>query len=194
MLGRSSVQFLAVCASATLTMACRSGVPARRSGVLAATVDSALRTSRQVVCNAIPSVPRPAVWSPRPDATSKPETRCSTSMSHRAATSLRGVGRGMSPIQLAPGLSGRWPCQTPDCTDPRRFARRQAASKALVSGARLTISSTRTWTLTRRNYPWFRTFIRVPEPDPRRVRSGTTYLRPFAGSRCDQACQAKRTA
>ena len=54
MLGRSSVQFLTVCASATLTIACRSGVPARRSGVLAATVDSALRTSRQVVCNAIP--------------------------------------------------------------------------------------------------------------------------------------------
>ncbi len=54
MFAHSTLVFHAVCISAIITIACRPGLPARRPGVLTATVDSALQPSRQLVCNDIP--------------------------------------------------------------------------------------------------------------------------------------------
>jgi len=52
--GYSSFAFLTLWALAIFAIACRPAVPARRSGVLTATVDSALQPSPHLVCNAIP--------------------------------------------------------------------------------------------------------------------------------------------
>ena len=53
MLGHSSCPFIALWTPAIITIACQPAAPARRPGVLTATVDSALRPSPHLVCNAI---------------------------------------------------------------------------------------------------------------------------------------------
>src|SRR5438128_2601750 len=54
MLGYPSLRFIVLWVPAIISIACRPALHARRHGVLAATVDSALQASPRLVCNAIP--------------------------------------------------------------------------------------------------------------------------------------------
>ncbi len=179
MFAHSTLVFHAVCISAIITIACRPGLPARRPGVLTATVDSALQPSRQLVCNDIPLNTGTGGL--------KPATGCYFEAKDTLFYFYVAKSGDVLAFQTA---SGRWHFSTPDATELGRYVRTLAASKASRSGARLVISFMHTGTLMLRSCLSIRTCGRVPEPGPRPAHSGTTYRHLFFGSGCHHSPSA----